>query len=163
MGQPPPRRLEGAPQPRSRERERHRHGDHGYQVGQVSVLHAADVVTQPALQDAFGHQLDHVSADWALGHQAYLRIEYFGERCDPRCIVARVYATACNIWTTLAFILANWVVRILGTVMDPDPTPDQTKALMRQLARERTRRGLTQAEVARRMGTSQSYLAKLEA
>lgn len=33
---------------------------------------------------------------------------------------------------------------------------------MRRLAEERLRRGLTQAEVAREMGTSQPYVAKLE-
>jgi transcriptional regulator with XRE-family HTH domain len=47
--------------------------------------------------------------------------------------------------------------------MVPQPNRDQTKELMRRLAQERARRGLTQSEVARRMGTSQSYLAKLEA
>jgi transcriptional regulator with XRE-family HTH domain len=40
---------------------------------------------------------------------------------------------------------------------------DQTKELMRQLAAERARRGLTQSEVARQMGTSQPYVARLEA
>lgn len=40
---------------------------------------------------------------------------------------------------------------------------DQTRELMRQLAKERARRGLTQSEVARQMGTSQPYVAKLEA
>ncbi len=40
---------------------------------------------------------------------------------------------------------------------------EQTRELMRKLAEERARRGLTQAEVARQMGTSQPYVAKLEA
>ena len=40
---------------------------------------------------------------------------------------------------------------------------EQTRELMRQLADERARRGLTQAEVARQMGSSQPYVAKLEA
>jgi transcriptional regulator with XRE-family HTH domain len=40
---------------------------------------------------------------------------------------------------------------------------EQTRQLMRRLAEERARRGLTQAEVAREMGTSQPYIAKLEA
>lgn len=40
---------------------------------------------------------------------------------------------------------------------------EQTKELMRRLAEERARRGLTQSDVARQMGTSQPYIAKLEA
>jgi transcriptional regulator with XRE-family HTH domain len=40
---------------------------------------------------------------------------------------------------------------------------EQTREIMRQLATERTRRGLTQSEVARQMGTSQPYVARLEA
>lgn len=40
---------------------------------------------------------------------------------------------------------------------------EQTRELMRQLAAERSRRGLTQSEVARQMGTSQPYVARLEA
>ncbi len=47
--------------------------------------------------------------------------------------------------------------------MEPDPSLEQTRDIMRRLAQERARRGLTQAEVARRMRTSQPYLAKLEA
>ena len=39
---------------------------------------------------------------------------------------------------------------------------EQTRELMRRLAHERARRGLTQAEVATQMGTSQPYVAKLE-
>ena len=40
---------------------------------------------------------------------------------------------------------------------------EQTRELMQQLAAERARRGLTQSEVARQMGTSQPYVARLEA
>lgn len=39
---------------------------------------------------------------------------------------------------------------------------EQTRELIRQLASERARRGLTQSYVARQMGTSQPYVAKLE-
>lgn len=40
---------------------------------------------------------------------------------------------------------------------------ERTRALMRQLAEERERVGLTQSEVANRMGTSQPAVARMEA
>lgn len=47
--------------------------------------------------------------------------------------------------------------------LDPEMLARQRiRELMRRLAEERSRRGLTQAEVARKMGTSQPYVAKLE-
>lgn len=45
------------------------------------------------------------------------------------------------------------------------PEPDASEIgpeLIKHLAEERSRRHLTQAEVARRMNTSQSYVARLE-
>lgn len=39
---------------------------------------------------------------------------------------------------------------------------EQVKDLMRRLAAERMRRGITQTDVAHKMGTSQPYIAKLE-
>lgn len=39
---------------------------------------------------------------------------------------------------------------------------EQTRQVMHRLAEERIRRGLTQTDVAKEMGTSQPYIAKLE-
>ena len=52
-----------------------------------------------------------------------------------------------------------------GTDRDQEvslPTADWIRELVRQLAQFRTDQGLSQAEVARRMGTSQPYVARLE-
>jgi predicted transcriptional regulator len=42
------------------------------------------------------------------------------------------------------------------------PAEDWTRELVRELAKYRADQGLSQAEVARRMGTSQPYVARLE-
>ena len=44
----------------------------------------------------------------------------------------------------------------------PERIADQSRQLIRELAKERERQGLTQAQVAERMGTSQPYIARLE-
>ncbi len=49
-----------------------------------------------------------------------------------------------------------------GSEPDPLMSPGDPRAMVRRLAEERARRGLSQAEVARRMGVSAPYIAKLE-
>ena len=46
--------------------------------------------------------------------------------------------------------------------LGPDRIAEQWRLLIRELAKERERKGLTQAQVAERMGTSQPYIARLE-
>lgn len=49
-----------------------------------------------------------------------------------------------------------------GSEPDPMMPPADPRAMVRRLAEERARRGLSQADVARRMGVSAPYIAKLE-
>jgi len=44
----------------------------------------------------------------------------------------------------------------------PERIAEQWRVLIRELAKERERKGLTQAQVAEQMGTSQPYIARLE-
>lgn len=44
-----------------------------------------------------------------------------------------------------------------------DRLGEESRVLIRRLAEERQRQGFTQAQVAKRMGTSQPYVARLEA
>jgi DNA-binding XRE family transcriptional regulator len=46
--------------------------------------------------------------------------------------------------------------------LGPDRIAEQWRLLIRELAKERERKGLTQAQVAAQMGTSQPYIARLE-
>jgi len=46
--------------------------------------------------------------------------------------------------------------------LNPEHIAERSRQLVRRLAEERERRGLTQAVVAQRMGTSQPYIARLE-
>ncbi len=49
-----------------------------------------------------------------------------------------------------------------GSPPDPFLSPSDPRALVRRLAEERARRGLSQAEVARQMDVSAPYIAKFE-
>ena len=46
--------------------------------------------------------------------------------------------------------------------LEPRLIAEHSRRLIRELAKERERKGLTQAQVAERMGTTQPYIARLE-